>query len=175
MGMRDQPISINGTRDQVVNAVSRLNDVVQDLADRGKLTERDFVFRPSDNLDDDIDNIGFDTAGPAPGLTAAPAPARPEPARHVDPAMARPSPSDLSDGMGSRSSPGGPSSFGGAATQASLGASQQPSLGGGAQNQQGQTSFGGGGQQGQTSFGGRRTSRARRASVEAASRDRRAS
>jgi len=45
IGMPDQPISINGTLDQVVSAVSKLNGVLQDMADRGKLMDKDFVFR----------------------------------------------------------------------------------------------------------------------------------
>merc|ERR1719221_1965444 len=49
IGMPDQPISINGTTDQVVSAVSRLNGVLQDMADRGKLVEKDFVFKAQDS------------------------------------------------------------------------------------------------------------------------------
>ncbi|CAK9110223.1 unnamed protein product [Durusdinium trenchii] len=42
IGMPDQPISINGTVDQVVLAVSGVNSVLQDMMDRGKLKESDF-------------------------------------------------------------------------------------------------------------------------------------
>lgn len=42
IGMPDQPISINGTVDQVVMAVSGVNSVLQDMMDRGKLKETDF-------------------------------------------------------------------------------------------------------------------------------------
>ncbi|CAE8620745.1 unnamed protein product, partial [Polarella glacialis] len=45
IGMADQPISINGTTGQVVLAVSKLNGVLQDMVDRGKLQEKDFSFR----------------------------------------------------------------------------------------------------------------------------------
>jgi len=48
IGMPDQPISINGTMEQVVSATSRLNGVLQDMADRGKLMDKDFVFRSHD-------------------------------------------------------------------------------------------------------------------------------
>jgi len=42
IGMPDQPISINGTVDQVVMAVSGVNSVLQDMMDRGKLRDTDF-------------------------------------------------------------------------------------------------------------------------------------
>ena len=42
IGMPDQPISINGTVDQVVSAVSGVNSVLQDMMDRNKLKETDF-------------------------------------------------------------------------------------------------------------------------------------
>eukprot|EP00490_Sorites_sp_Unknown_P024171 CAMPEP_0114693800 /NCGR_PEP_ID=MMETSP0191-20121206/69471_1 /TAXON_ID=126664 /ORGANISM="Sorites sp." /LENGTH=174 /DNA_ID=CAMNT_0001987907 /DNA_START=44 /DNA_END=565 /DNA_ORIENTATION=+ len=42
IGMSDQPISINGTVEQVVSAVSGVNSVLQDMMDRGKLRESDF-------------------------------------------------------------------------------------------------------------------------------------
>jgi len=44
-GMSDQPISINGTSEQVVSAVSKLNAVLQNMFERGNLTERDFTFK----------------------------------------------------------------------------------------------------------------------------------
>lgn len=44
-GMSDQPISINGTSEQVVSAVSKLNAVLQNMIERGNLTERDFTFK----------------------------------------------------------------------------------------------------------------------------------
>merc|ERR1740117_29269 len=48
IGMNDMPISINGTHDQVGSAVSKLNGVLQDMVDRGKLNESDFVYRNPD-------------------------------------------------------------------------------------------------------------------------------
>mmetsp|Transcript_3135 Transcript_3135/g.7302 ORF Transcript_3135/g.7302 Transcript_3135/m.7302 type:complete len:355 (-) Transcript_3135:23-1087(-) len=45
IGMPDLPVSINGTVEQVVSAVSRINAVLQDMLDRGKLLERDFQFQ----------------------------------------------------------------------------------------------------------------------------------
>lgn len=64
IGMPDQPISINGTLDQVVSAVSKLNGVLQDMADRGKLHDRDFIYRLQDEGADSAEeyaNAGCDT------------------------------------------------------------------------------------------------------------------
>lgn len=46
LGMVDQPIGITGTGGQVVSAVSKINAILQDLADRGKLQPSDFKYRP---------------------------------------------------------------------------------------------------------------------------------
>merc|ERR1719450_864722 len=53
IGMLDQPIGITGTGGQVVSAVSKINAILQDLADRGRLQPSDFKYRPTaagDNL-----------------------------------------------------------------------------------------------------------------------------
>jgi len=46
IGMLDQPIGITGTGGQVVSAVSKINAILQDLADRGRLQPSDFKYRP---------------------------------------------------------------------------------------------------------------------------------
>lgn len=46
LGMVDQPIGITGTGGQVVSAVSKINAILQDLADRGRLQPSDFKWRP---------------------------------------------------------------------------------------------------------------------------------
>merc|ERR1719362_1407434 len=46
IGMLDQPIGITGTGGQVVSAVSKINAILQDLADRGRLQPSDFRYRP---------------------------------------------------------------------------------------------------------------------------------
>jgi len=46
MGMMDLPIGIIGTGGQVVSAVSKINAILQDVADRGKLQPSDFKYRP---------------------------------------------------------------------------------------------------------------------------------
>jgi len=47
LGMVDQPIGITGTGGQVVSAVSKINAILQDCADRGKLQPSDFRYRPN--------------------------------------------------------------------------------------------------------------------------------
>eukprot|EP00929_Paragymnodinium_shiwhaense_P016305 TRINITY_DN12457_c0_g2_i1.p1 TRINITY_DN12457_c0_g2~~TRINITY_DN12457_c0_g2_i1.p1 ORF type:complete len:717 (+),score=195.28 TRINITY_DN12457_c0_g2_i1:110-2260(+) len=44
-GMSDQPIGITGTGGQVVSAVSKINAILQDLADRSRLQPGDFKWR----------------------------------------------------------------------------------------------------------------------------------
>jgi len=46
IGMNDQPIGVTGTGGQVVSAVSKINAILQDLADRGRLQPTDFRYRP---------------------------------------------------------------------------------------------------------------------------------
>ncbi|CAK0825250.1 unnamed protein product [Prorocentrum cordatum] len=46
IGMNDQPIGVTGTGGQVVSAVSKINAILQDLADRGRLQPADFKYRP---------------------------------------------------------------------------------------------------------------------------------
>jgi len=48
LGMQDQPISINGTQDQVALAVGKLNGVIQNMADRGNLKDSDFRYPPAE-------------------------------------------------------------------------------------------------------------------------------
>eukprot|EP00421_Protoceratium_reticulatum_P043838 CAMPEP_0168455726 /NCGR_PEP_ID=MMETSP0228-20121227/50904_1 /TAXON_ID=133427 /ORGANISM="Protoceratium reticulatum, Strain CCCM 535 (=CCMP 1889)" /LENGTH=204 /DNA_ID=CAMNT_0008470591 /DNA_START=18 /DNA_END=629 /DNA_ORIENTATION=- len=64
IGMTDQPISINGTSEQVTSAVSKLNGVLQDLADRGKLMDKDFVFRAQEaGMADGVREMGAMNGG----------------------------------------------------------------------------------------------------------------
>ncbi|CAE7680593.1 NOVA1 [Symbiodinium pilosum] len=50
IGMPDQPISVNGTVEQVVAAVSGINSVLQDMVDRGKLDlHKDFSYQPGND------------------------------------------------------------------------------------------------------------------------------
>jgi len=46
IGMNDQPIGVTGTGGQVVSAVSKINAILQDLADRARLQPGDFRYRP---------------------------------------------------------------------------------------------------------------------------------
>jgi len=69
IGMPDQPISINGTLDQVVHAVSMMNSVLQDMADRGKLMDKDFVYKSHEAPVLDRGRGGMD----GPSQAAAPA------------------------------------------------------------------------------------------------------
>lgn len=107
IGMPDQPISINGTVDQVVMAVSGVNSVLQDMMDRGKLKETDFR--------------KVDPSAPA----MAPSPMAP--VAPVAPTMATPAPSG-DHTMPTRSQPGGPGGPGGHGGHGGYGngAAQQP-------------------------------------------------
>ncbi|CAJ1442623.1 unnamed protein product [Effrenium voratum] len=89
LGMPDQPISINGTVEQVVLAVSGINSVLQDMADRGKLHDRDFLFRAESNGGSD-----FLSRRPEPASERRPEPTferKPEPTfeRKPEPAFER--------------------------------------------------------------------------------------
>jgi len=50
--MTDVPIRLKGSLVEVVSAVSQVNGVLQDLVDRGKLSERDFSWRPPGGEDE---------------------------------------------------------------------------------------------------------------------------
>eukprot|EP00929_Paragymnodinium_shiwhaense_P016304 TRINITY_DN12457_c0_g1_i1.p1 TRINITY_DN12457_c0_g1~~TRINITY_DN12457_c0_g1_i1.p1 ORF type:complete len:664 (+),score=137.20 TRINITY_DN12457_c0_g1_i1:90-2081(+) len=62
IGMNDQPIGITGTGGQVVSAVSKINAICQDLADRGRLQPGDFKYREG----------AVSSSGPPPGLQPRP-------------------------------------------------------------------------------------------------------
>lgn len=99
IGMPDQPISINGTLDQVVSAVSKLNAVLQDMAERGNLSDRDFRYRPQDA------GAGFEGAEGAVRLEdPAAAPAAPA-ARLVEPSPINGTP-DVADHLVAHAYPG---------------------------------------------------------------------
>ncbi|CAJ1358226.1 unnamed protein product, partial [Effrenium voratum] len=63
LGMNDQPIGITGTGGQVVSAVSKINAILQDLADRGRLQPTDFRYRPGAVREE---NTSFGGPRPAP-------------------------------------------------------------------------------------------------------------
>lgn len=65
IGMPDQPISVNGTLNQVVSAVSQMNSVLQDMADRGKLMDKDFVYKSHEAAAPVVDHGRGGLDGPA--------------------------------------------------------------------------------------------------------------
>ncbi|CAE7272132.1 Nova1 [Symbiodinium sp. CCMP2592] len=78
IGMPDQPISVNGTVEQVVSAVSGINSVLQDMVDRGKLdVQKDFQFQAAAGVGAERPMDGY---MPAPAQPAAPAPTPAPPA-----------------------------------------------------------------------------------------------
>mmetsp|Transcript_73665 Transcript_73665/g.185689 ORF Transcript_73665/g.185689 Transcript_73665/m.185689 type:complete len:583 (-) Transcript_73665:144-1892(-) len=158
IGMPDQPISINGTLEQVVSAVSKLNGVLQDMADRGKLADRDFVFRGDAPAD-----LQHGGAEATPNLQReAPMSHETHEAREA-PYTPAPSPSPPFGGSGNSCGGGNPASGmgGGLAGSSSFGNSgggnqQQQASFGSAGNSHGSTTNGGVGgcSGGPTSFGG---------------------
>ncbi|CAE6973179.1 BTR1 [Symbiodinium sp. KB8] len=68
IGMNDQPIGVTGTGGQVVSAVSKINAILQDLADRGRLQPTDFRYRPGAQRPEDSGGSSFG----APGRAAQP-------------------------------------------------------------------------------------------------------
>eukprot|EP00441_Pelagodinium_beii_P031622 CAMPEP_0197640738 /NCGR_PEP_ID=MMETSP1338-20131121/14919_1 /TAXON_ID=43686 ORGANISM="Pelagodinium beii, Strain RCC1491" /NCGR_SAMPLE_ID=MMETSP1338 /ASSEMBLY_ACC=CAM_ASM_000754 /LENGTH=668 /DNA_ID=CAMNT_0043213609 /DNA_START=16 /DNA_END=2018 /DNA_ORIENTATION=+ len=72
IGMNDQPIGITGTGGQVVNAVTKINAILQDLADRGRLQPSDFRYRPGAVREEGGGSFGggsFGSSGRAPAPT----------------------------------------------------------------------------------------------------------
>ncbi|CAE7918396.1 BTR1, partial [Symbiodinium necroappetens] len=65
IGMNDQPIGVTGTGGQVVSAVSKINAILQDLADRGRLQPTDFRYRPGAQRPEDSGGSSFGAPGRA--------------------------------------------------------------------------------------------------------------
>eukprot|EP00441_Pelagodinium_beii_P043656 CAMPEP_0197634252 /NCGR_PEP_ID=MMETSP1338-20131121/10395_1 /TAXON_ID=43686 ORGANISM="Pelagodinium beii, Strain RCC1491" /NCGR_SAMPLE_ID=MMETSP1338 /ASSEMBLY_ACC=CAM_ASM_000754 /LENGTH=365 /DNA_ID=CAMNT_0043206077 /DNA_START=14 /DNA_END=1108 /DNA_ORIENTATION=+ len=178
IGMPDQPISINGTLDQVVSAVSKLNTVLQDMVDRGKLTERDFQFRGDNYSPEEAkpslgDRFNESSGcggsfGRSGGLGSAPEPAKPSsfggsglngaetaPARSLGAGGGFSAQEPLKPSFGSGAEQPKPTSFGGGYGSEP---SKPTSFGNEAAKPNAQTSFGGsacnGSSFGGTSFGG---------------------
>jgi len=171
INMADQPISINGTINQVIAAVSKLNSVLQDMLDRGKLAQRDFIVRPLD-----ASAVAFDEPPRVEKPAEAPAVDRSAPPTYSGggggvtapypggsntggcggwEASPSPAPAAAVGGSTSSTSFGGPGNGSSGAQQTIFGG-QQTSVGGQQEARSGgqQTSFGGGQGAQPTSFGG---------------------
>ncbi|CAK0885125.1 unnamed protein product [Prorocentrum cordatum] len=172
LGMTDQPISINGTLEQVVSAVSRVNAVLQDMVDRGKLRAQDFEYRPEGEPAAAPPLAAAPAPAPGPAFAAAPGPEagraerfeppqRPEPAPGGAGSFGSHGPAPNGSAGGAHGAPTAPASFGaspqsGGAGSAMGGMSFGPSGGcDGAGKAMGGTSFGpGGGGDGGAAMGG---------------------